>query len=133
MKVTSMNLPETLLKKIEDIADKTGASKSAVVSDLLELGLQKKDVADTARELEKIRFKNDIVSALKSELDDAKNSLAADLQTQKNILQETLYNALLVKKFSAYAAAGMKLSQERIDEFKAETQDELEQFLQSLE
>ena len=133
MKSISFYLPETLLKKIEDIANKTGASKSAVVSDLLELGLQKKDALDSARELEKIRFKNDIVSALKSELDSAKSSLGADLQTQKSILQETLYNALLVKKFSVNAAAQIKIVKENVEQFKQESRQELEQFLQALE
>ncbi len=132
MKVASMNLPETLLKKIEDIANKTGASKSAVVSDLLELGLQKKDALDTARELEKIRLKTDIIDALKSELDSAKSSLEADLRIQKSILQETLFSAILARKFAAHTGAKIELTQEKIDELNTETQDELEQFLQAI-
>lgn len=124
---------DVILKKIEDIARKKNVSQSRVVSDLLELGLQKKDALDSARELEKIRFKNDIVSALKSELADAKTSLGADLQTQKSILQETLYNALLVKKFSVNAAAQIKIVQANVEQFKQEARQELEQFLQALE
>lgn len=153
MKVTSMNLPEKLLEKIQDIAKKKNVSQSRVVSDLLALGLQKQNVLDTAHELEATALKNDIVNELKSELNDAKNSLTLDtkytveklqnrldeisnavsnLKKFKILWQETLFAVLFTKKLSANAAAQVRLTQQRIDEIKQETREELEQFLHTL-
>lgn len=146
-------IPDSLLRKILDLSQKQNVSQSRVVSDLLALGMQKQNVLDTARALEQTKLKADIVSEFKDALDDAKNSLAlnttyriekledridelsdavSEMQRYETVWRETLYISILVKKFSANAFAGAKLSQQRIDEIKQETKTELEQFISTL-
>ena len=144
-KIVSLNLNNKLIKKIEEFSQKKRISKSQAANIFLELGLQKQTALDTARELELLKLKNDIVNELKTEFNDTKNTVAKieehsnkilnvvlELQHYTTVLEELLFIAILVKKFTANTAAGVQLTQERIDKIKQETDQESKEFLQAI-
>jgi len=78
MKSVSFYMSDRLARKIEELSKEKSISKSQLVSDLLELGLQKQQAIDLAQDTKldklELRLKDDFTS----KLNQTKNELSLD-------------------------------------------------------
>lgn len=161
MKSLSFYLSEKLARKIEELSKEKGVSKSQLVSDLLELGLQKQQAFDIAQDtkLDKLKLEletklNNLKDDFNSKLNQAKNELSLDfsykieklqdqlgeIQSKLNeldklsiILDETLFHAVYTQKLVANHIYLTKvMTDEKIMKVKELAQEAISEFKKAL-